>query len=127
VPERENVKKKRIDPVGPFAPPTPSEAEQDEQGEPMAVANDKQTIHGESFVPTTAPDGPKEPTPHGRDVRERHDQNRAEESPPDYTPPDEQGFAHLDVDRESEDAPAARVAASPPRDVETDEDEARSE
>lgn len=39
--------------VGPSAPPTPAEV--DGPGvEPMAVASDKATLHGEGFVPTTA-------------------------------------------------------------------------
>lgn len=38
---------------GPYAPPLPTEAERTEGGEPMAVANDKATLHGESFLPTT--------------------------------------------------------------------------
>lgn len=40
-------------PVPPDAPPLPSEVDQ-EGPEPMAVANDKANLHGESFVPTTA-------------------------------------------------------------------------
>lgn len=110
-------KKKPIDPMGPFAPPTPAEADQAE-GEPMAVANDKQNVHGESFVATTAPrdamaedvarkyrdpqlqrvDPEESPTPHGKDVRERRDENRAAEKPKGYSEVDEKGFRHLEDD-----------------------------
>lgn len=93
--------RKKFAPVGPFAPPTPSEAEQS-RGEPMAVANDKETIHSDSHMPTTAstdamaPDvarkyrdpnmdrgnvGGSSPTPHGADVASRTDENRRSEEP----------------------------------------------
>lgn len=45
--------------VGPEAPPTPWEAQQTGKGVPMAVANDMETIHGEGFVPTSAPLDPR--------------------------------------------------------------------
>lgn len=118
------MKKKRIEPVGPFAPPTPSEADQRE-GLPMAAARDEDA-RMISFLPTTqsadqmAPDvaeryrdpqltkpprGAGAPTPHGRRVEDRHDENRAAESPPGYTPVDENGWRRL----QDEDEPQGRL------------------
>lgn len=39
---------------GPYLPPQQHEADRVEQGEPMAVANERATSHGESFSPTTS-------------------------------------------------------------------------
>lgn len=93
--------RRKFAPVGPFAPPTPSEAEQS-RGEPMAVANDRTTVHSDSHMPTTASTdamdaevarkyrdpnmgrggvGGGSPTPHGDDVATRHDENRRSEEP----------------------------------------------
>ena len=118
------TKKKRHEPTGPFAPPTPSEADQRE-GFPMAAASDEDAGMI-SFVPTTQnadqydprvaqrhrdpqitkpPRGAGTPTPHGQRVEERHDENRAAESPPGYAPVDENGWRRL----QDEDEPQARV------------------
>jgi hypothetical protein len=51
-PDKRGKKDPRFEPMGPYAPPLPTEAERTE-GEPMAVANDKQTSHGKAFLPTT--------------------------------------------------------------------------
>lgn len=105
------TKKDRYPPQGPFAPPTPAEADQ-ARGEPMAVAGDKRNVHGEPFLATTAPrdqmdeevarkyrdpnlaaDRPhRTPTPHGEDVKARRDENRAREKPEGYSEIDEDGF-----------------------------------
>lgn len=53
---------------GPYAPPLPTEAERTEGGEPMAVANDKATLHGESFLPTT-----QSKDAYDRDVAKRYE------------------------------------------------------
>lgn len=45
-------KPKRIEPVGPDAPPTPAEVDQPGP-KPMAVAADEETVH-DSFKPTSA-------------------------------------------------------------------------
>lgn len=115
-------KKKRFAPVGPFAPPTPSEAEQ-ERGMPMAVARDMQTTD-DTAMPTSAPNDPglPTPTPHGRDVRDRDDENRAHERPDGYSAIDENGWRRL----EDEDQPSGRVGVARPereRKFTTDEDE----
>ncbi|HUR68166.1 MAG TPA: hypothetical protein VM370_02890 [Candidatus Thermoplasmatota archaeon] len=95
----------REKPVGPFAPPTPSEAEDDEVGEPMAVAGDKQGSEtDESFVPTTASKDQYAPdvaerykqvpgaARGGAGVTESRKENRAAEKPAEYSEPDERGW-----------------------------------
>jgi hypothetical protein len=90
----------KMKPVGPFAAPLPKSVDATDP-EPMAVANDKQTIHGESFVATTAP-----MDSYDDDVARRYKQvpgsqikpkSREEtvamQSPPGYTEPDENGWA----------------------------------
>lgn len=52
MPDGNNVTRKRIPPVGPSAPPRPSEVDREER-QPMAVASDAATMH-DSFKPTTA-------------------------------------------------------------------------
>lgn len=106
--------KEAFPPRGPFAPPTPAEAEQ-ERGKPMAVARDEETTH-DFFVPTSAPtddvvdedmagapsDGDAaRATPSGRDVARRDDENLAMETPPDYEPT-AHGFRRLRDDDEDE-------------------------
>ena len=113
----EDTKPRKHPPTGPFAPPTPAEAEQTE-GEPMAVANDKQTRQDESFHPTTASADQMAPdvarkyrdpnlqrgadaaegssTPHGRDVEARTDENRRREKPEGYSEVNEHGFRELE-------------------------------
>lgn len=110
-----------MSPMGPFTPPTPAEADQ-VQGEPMAVAADKMTRHGEGFLPTTAardqmaPDvarkwrdpqlqrgtrgGNAHPTPHGAPVEGRTDENRRAERPEGYTEVDENGWRHLEGEQD---------------------------
>ena len=94
--ERERIAKMK--PVGPFEPTLPKDAEARE-AEPMAVANDKQTIHGESFLATSAP-----LDQYDADVARRYKQvptrpaksdaeSRAAQSPEGYTEPDENGWA----------------------------------
>lgn len=118
-------KKRAYPPQGPFSPPRPSEAEQVE-GEPMAVANDKATQHGESFLPTTASHDQwsaetarvyRDPnlertashgrsghaTPHGDRAETRSDENRRMESPRGYTQPDDGGRVHLKDDADEDD------------------------
>lgn len=51
-PDKRGPKDPRSEPMGPYAPPLPTEAERTE-GEPMAVANDKRSSSGQSFLPTT--------------------------------------------------------------------------
>lgn len=51
MPARDRIRKEKL--VRPDSPPAPSEVDQ-KGAEPMAVANDKLQLHGESFVPTTA-------------------------------------------------------------------------
>lgn len=92
-------------PMGPYSPPLPSEAEQD-QGEPMAVARDKQNPYGESFLPTTADldqfdadvarryKQVREGTT-GAGVTESREENRAQERPEGYTRRDENGWKKL--------------------------------
>ncbi len=47
-------KKRRFEPVGPYAPPTPDEADGDAaDAVPMAVAQDKATWH-DAFMPTSS-------------------------------------------------------------------------
>ena len=104
-----NVKKKPIAPTGPYAPPKPSEAE-DERPEPMAVARDKQTTN-DAFMPTTAP---------MEQATRPRDENRAREAPRGYSEPDVMGFRHPDED-EPGGAPVHRNKAA--KDLEeTDED-----
>lgn len=95
-------RKAKHKPIGPFAPPRPSEVE-DTPAEPMAVANDKATIQGESHVPTTAPMDQYDDEvarrykqvpgaqmrPHGKA------EHVAMQHPPGYTEPNERGWAKL--------------------------------
>lgn len=99
----------RHDGVGPFAPPTPSEAEVADHL-PMAVANDLQTPH-DAFMPTTASLDAFDP-----EVAARHrahppprgaasspttttrDENRAQEKPEGYTDVDKLGFRQPTLD-----------------------------
>lgn len=97
-------------PVGPFAPPLPKEAESRE-AEPMAVANDKANLHGESFVATSAP-----LDQYDADVARRYKQvpthlaksdvetRAAQERPPQHTAPDERGWAKPKLDDEDDQA-----------------------
>lgn len=86
--------------TGPFAPPTPSEAEGRDR-EPMAVANDKQQTHGESFVATSAPLDAYDPevarrykqVPAREMMARSKRETRAAERPDGFTTPDEQGWA----------------------------------
>lgn len=85
-------------PIGPFAPPLPKDAEETRGGEPMAVANDKANLHGESFVGTSAPRDQWDEEiakKFGRPVeRARSDQwTRKMQAPEGYTRPDEDGWA----------------------------------
>lgn len=93
-------------PVGPYAPPRPSEAER-EQGEPMAVANDKATRHGESFLPTTADldQFDADVARRYKQVREgtvgdaitrSREENRRQEEPAGYSETDARGWRHLE-------------------------------
>ncbi|HET6404191.1 MAG TPA: hypothetical protein VFH78_06050 [Candidatus Thermoplasmatota archaeon] len=91
--------------VGTDDPTRPSEAEQSE-AEPMAVANDKTTIHGESFLPSTASLDqydeevarrykglPQEPLSKGTTSSRK--ENRAMEDPPGYEVEEETGWKKL--------------------------------
>ncbi|HVM44779.1 MAG TPA: hypothetical protein VM582_02495 [Candidatus Thermoplasmatota archaeon] len=84
----------------------PSEAEE-EEGEPMAVANDKTTIHGESFLPSTASldqydedvaqrykQVPEKNggTPLSKGTTRSRKENRAMEDPPGYEVEKETGW-----------------------------------
>lgn len=85
-------------PVGPFAPPLPKDAEETHGGEPMAVANDKANLHGESFVGTSAPRDQWDDEvakKFGRPVsRAKSDEEtRAHQRPAGYSEPDENGWA----------------------------------
>ena len=96
----------RNKPTGPYAPPLPSEAER-EQGEPMAVARDKDNPHGEGFLPTTADMDQfdadvarrykqvREGTV-GEGVTRSREENRAHERPEGYTRSDENGWKRLE-------------------------------
>lgn len=106
---RGNVKKKPIDPVGPYAPPGPSEAE-DGRPEPMAVARDKQTTD-DAFMPTTAP---------MEQATRPRTENRRQERPSGYSEPDVQGFRHPDED-EAGGGPVRGGRRA--RDIELGEDE----
>lgn len=55
--DRESARGKKSAPAE--EPPSPWEAQQTQEGVPMAVANDMNTIHGEGFVPTSAPLDPR--------------------------------------------------------------------
>jgi|SRR5581483_11279912 len=50
---RDSGTRKKYEPQGPYSPPKPYEVDRTE-GEPMAVANDKDTKQGRAFHPTTA-------------------------------------------------------------------------
>lgn len=109
---------------GPYSAPEPHEADRVDQGEPMAVANDRATPHGESFLPTTnrfirdvmdadvahryktVPDSarrgstPKDESRHAspRDAEGGpHAQEHVaqQEAPPGYTQADEKGWKRL--------------------------------
>lgn len=97
----------RSAPNGPFSPPLPKSVDESEH-EPMAVANDKQTIHGESFLPTTAPMDQYDDevarryrqVP-GAQMKARTREETVEaQSPPGFSAPDEQGFVHLEDEEE---------------------------
>lgn len=104
--------KAKYKPIGPFAPPLPTEVE-DTPEEPMAVANDKATIHGESFLPTSAP-----MDQYDEEVARRYKQvpgaqmkphgnaeTVAMESPPGYTEPNKRGWAKLEAQQDEETEP----------------------
>lgn len=91
--------------MGPFAPPLPKTAE-DEEAEPMAVAADKQTEH-DAFVPTSAPldafdedvarrHHPKTKTS-SMEPRSDEETERAQR-PEGYTETDKRGFRHMDAE-----------------------------
>lgn len=106
---------KKFAPVGPFAPPLPSEVDQ-EGPMPMAVAGDEDAQQ-ESFKPTTAPKdqmsrevarkyrdpnlqkrgdvGHGSPTPHGKPPEKRTDENKRREDPPDYEEAPQHGYRQL--------------------------------
>ena len=107
---RGNVKKKTIEPTGPYAPPKPSEAE-DERPEPMAVARDKQTTN-DAFMPTTAP---------MEQATRPRTENRRAERPPGSAEPDVQGFRHPDED-ETGGGPVRQNPRARDAGLETDED-----
>lgn len=117
--------------TGPFAPPTQDEAER-EKGMPMALANDLDTVHGESHLPTsqtldaydhdvakrweTVP-GSADAGKTGEDAiqetftvggRDEHGAQRKPETkkmvhdPPGYTEPDEDGYRHLKWDEKEQ-------------------------
>lgn len=96
--------KKPFAPMGPYAPPNPSEVESSSP-EPMAVANDKRTPH-DAFMPTTASMDAFDPEvaaryrahPRRSMTTKTREENRAAEAPPGYTEPDEQGFRRLKAD-----------------------------
>jgi hypothetical protein len=94
-----NVKEKRIPATGPFAPPKPSEADEGEAEEPMAVELDKHPP-SDAFKPTTASKDAYRRVP-GADASKQemlpHDDEatRRAERPPGYSRVDEHGFRHL--------------------------------
>lgn len=97
-------RKAKMKPVGPFEPPLPKDAESRE-AEPMAVANDKANLHGESFVATSAP-----LDQYDADVARRYKQvpaqparsdeetRKAQERPEAHSAPDERGWAKPELD-----------------------------
>ena len=111
---------KKVAPVGPFAPPLPSEADQ-EGPMPMAVAGDEDAQQ-EAFKPTTAKKdqmseevarkyrdpnlqkasevGRASPTPHGKPPEARTDENKRREDPPDYEDAPQHGYRRLKDDLE---------------------------
>ena len=99
----ERPKIPKVEPVGPFQPTLPKIAEQ-RGNEPMAVANDKQTIHGESFLATSAPLDAYDDEVARRyrqvpaaQMRAKSDEESiAAQSPPGFTKPDERGWARLE-------------------------------
>lgn len=103
------TRKKPNPPVGPYAPPTPSEAERT-QGEPMAVARDKETLN-DAFLPTSAPldaysqevaDAYRAHGSGARGVTESRKENARMEDPPGYTEPDKQSFRRPKLGDEEE-------------------------
>lgn len=103
--DRDRIAKHK--PVGPFEPPLPKDAES-RVAEPMAVANDKQTIHGESFVATSAP-----LDQYDAEVARRYKQvpaqpakgdgeTRAMQQPPEHTTPDARGWSKPKLEGEGE-------------------------
>ena len=91
--------------VGPFAPPLPKTAE-NEEAEPMAVASDKELKH-ESFRPTSAPlDAFNEdvarryhPEVKASNMEPRSDEEtKRAQDPEGYTETDKRGFQHPDAD-----------------------------
>ena len=96
--DRDRIAKEK--PRGPFSPPLPKTAEEGGRGEPMAVANDKANIHGESFVATSSAEDQFDhevARKFGKDVDEprREQETRAAQKPEGYTEPDEKGWAKL--------------------------------
>jgi hypothetical protein len=91
--------KRKFEPVGPFAPPNPSEADM-EGPEPMAVARDKTTPH-DAAMPTTASHDAYTSKALGAHASEREmlarsgEETRAAESPEGYSRVDANGFRHL--------------------------------
>ena len=107
--------RKKFEPVGPFAPPLPSEADQGGPM-PMAVAGDEDAQQ-EAFKPTTArkdqmsaevarkyrdpnlqrPEdvGKPTPTPHGQAPAQRTDENKRREDPPDYEDAPQRGYRQM--------------------------------
>lgn len=112
----EHVTKKEYEPVGPYAPPKPSEAEQ-EKDRPVAVEKDYQSKR-EADKPTgqTHDQFSREvaervkdpnmervgkgdtPTPHGKRVEERDDENVQAESPPGYKPSEQEGYIEMETE-----------------------------
>ena len=97
--------------VGPEDATRPSEAERTE-GEPMAVANDKGTVHGKSHVPTTASLDqwdeevarryrqvpPENGGTHvGKGTTASREMNRAMEDPPGFEVEKETGWKKLEA------------------------------
>ncbi|HEX2022367.1 MAG TPA: hypothetical protein VHH36_06610 [Candidatus Thermoplasmatota archaeon] len=95
-------KRKPIPPMGPYAPPRPSEAER-EEAEPMAVARDKETTD-DAFMPTSAPLDSYDPevalrhAAHPTRFARTRRENRAQEEPPGYSETDERGFRRPETD-----------------------------
>lgn len=107
--------KKKFEPVGPFAPPLPSEADQSGPM-PMAVAGDEDAQQ-DAFKPTTArkdqmsaevarkyrdPNvqkpsdvGRPSPTPHGEKPETRTDENKRAEDPEEYEDAPQHGYRQL--------------------------------
>lgn len=118
--------------VGSEGATRPSQAERT-GAEPMAVANDKTTIHGEAFLPSTAsldqwddevarrykqvPE--RNGGTHGSGVTESRKENRAMEDPPGYEIETETGWKKLEAFEDEgvgEEGRTAKDDARPPDD-----------